>query len=152
MALTSCRECGKGVSTQAATCPHCGMREPSRTAHANRAGRAILSTIIILGGMYACSHMISQESSTPHVESASSKALRLCQYAIKRMAKNPSSANIPWAADHVTSQGHSFDWPLGSGLTMMNGFGAQLDTSASCQTSADGAHLVSLELDGKRVL
>ncbi|MGH7069144.1 MAG: hypothetical protein ACREFO_03905 [Acetobacteraceae bacterium] len=29
MALKACRECGKDVSTEAKTCPHCGVRDPS---------------------------------------------------------------------------------------------------------------------------
>lgn len=29
MALQSCRECGREVSTEAATCPHCGVPQPS---------------------------------------------------------------------------------------------------------------------------
>ena len=31
MALTKCRECGKDVSTDAATCPHCGVADPGGT-------------------------------------------------------------------------------------------------------------------------
>ena len=31
MALTRCRECGKDVSTDAATCPHCGVADPGGT-------------------------------------------------------------------------------------------------------------------------
>jgi uncharacterized OB-fold protein len=29
MALTKCRECGKEVSTDTVTCPHCGVVDPS---------------------------------------------------------------------------------------------------------------------------
>lgn len=153
MAMTSCRECGGGVSTRAGACPHCGVRDPSKGAHNSRIVRALLSIVIILGGVYACSQMIADDSSSgPYVESSSSKALRLCQYAIRRMAKNPSSAEIPYAVDIPINGGHSFDWPLGSGLTMMNGFGAKLDTAAHCETSADGAHIASLTLNGERVL
>jgi hypothetical protein len=30
MALAPCRECGQQVSTEAATCPHCGVGRPAR--------------------------------------------------------------------------------------------------------------------------
>ena len=30
MALTPCRECGKDVSSEAPTCPHCGASAPAR--------------------------------------------------------------------------------------------------------------------------
>ena len=32
MPLTSCRECGKQVSTEATSCPHCGVPTPGSTA------------------------------------------------------------------------------------------------------------------------
>ncbi len=36
MALTGCRECGQQVSTEAATCPHCGTPTPT-----GKAGRCL---------------------------------------------------------------------------------------------------------------
>lgn len=32
MALVPCRECGSNVSTEAATCPHCGVPSPTGAA------------------------------------------------------------------------------------------------------------------------
>jgi hypothetical protein len=32
MALAQCRECGKDVSSEAPTCPHCGVSQPARSA------------------------------------------------------------------------------------------------------------------------
>ena len=34
MALAECRECGRQVSTEAATCPHCGVPRPAETRSA----------------------------------------------------------------------------------------------------------------------
>ena len=31
MALKPCRECGKPISTEATTCPHCGVASPTAT-------------------------------------------------------------------------------------------------------------------------
>lgn len=31
MALTKCKECNKSVSTEATSCPHCGVADPGRT-------------------------------------------------------------------------------------------------------------------------
>ncbi|QYX55607.1 hypothetical protein K1T73_10945 [Roseovarius sp. SCSIO 43702] len=33
MGLTTCRECNREVSDAAETCPHCGVRNPSRTGY-----------------------------------------------------------------------------------------------------------------------
>lgn len=40
MAIVRCRECGKEVSTEAAICPHCGVRDPGGAAAAGRARHA----------------------------------------------------------------------------------------------------------------
>lgn len=44
MPLTTCRECGQTVSTEARSCPHCGAPSPSRVPppfhHAGAAGYA----------------------------------------------------------------------------------------------------------------
>lgn len=34
MALTTCRDCGKQISTQAASCPHCGRPQPRKNSRA----------------------------------------------------------------------------------------------------------------------
>lgn len=36
MALLSCRECGKDVSSEAAACPHCGAAAPTRPRSGDR--------------------------------------------------------------------------------------------------------------------
>jgi hypothetical protein len=40
MAIVRCRECGKEVSTEAAICPHCGVREPGAAVAAGAARHA----------------------------------------------------------------------------------------------------------------
>jgi hypothetical protein len=44
MAIVKCRECGKDVSSQAETCPHCGIRAPA--PHKTNAAR---DTLILFG-------------------------------------------------------------------------------------------------------
>jgi uncharacterized membrane protein YdbT with pleckstrin-like domain len=45
MALAACRECGKQVSTEALSCPHCGVPRPAaRTASAGESPRGYAGT------------------------------------------------------------------------------------------------------------
>jgi len=80
------------------------------------------------------------------------EGLSLCQEAIKRVATNPSSAHVPYTKDYGSATEHYFAWPKGSGLTMMNGFGANIDVSAACTTTGDGARITSLSVNGKTIL
>jgi hypothetical protein len=47
MALKPCRECKKEVSTQAKTCPNCGVKNPSGTLSAGTGG--CLAVVVLLG-------------------------------------------------------------------------------------------------------
>ena len=57
MSMTRCRECGAEVSTAAAVCPHCGVRDPASASarephmhHRRRGGRAgwIVALLLLL--------------------------------------------------------------------------------------------------------
>jgi RNA polymerase subunit RPABC4/transcription elongation factor Spt4 len=43
MALDACRECGNQISTKAKTCPHCGIKSPTRTKS------SVIGAVVILG-------------------------------------------------------------------------------------------------------
>jgi len=51
MALTTCRECGKQVSTDAKTCPHCGTSAPAKKKAKGGIGKWLL--IIFAIGLVA---------------------------------------------------------------------------------------------------
>ncbi len=53
MALTTCADCGKEISTGAAACPHCGRRVPARTS-VRRIGVLLGVAFVLLAfGAYA---------------------------------------------------------------------------------------------------
>ncbi|WP_155950186.1 hypothetical protein [Rhodanobacter sp. OR92] len=151
MALINCRECGKQVASSAKICPHCGITTPNKSSVQG----ALIGKLLIAGlfgwAVYSCSQTANNGNPSTagdgHLD-----ALYLCQQAIRQVAKNPSSAHVPYATDRGTAAEHYFAWPKGSGLTMMNAFGANLDTSASCITTADGKTITSLTVDGKTIL
>lgn len=47
MALTTCRECGKQVSTDAKACPHCGTSEPAKKKAKGGIGKWLLIVFAI---------------------------------------------------------------------------------------------------------
>lgn len=49
MALKPCRECGREVSTDAATCPNCGVKDPTKPAHRRIGCFGALMIIVALG-------------------------------------------------------------------------------------------------------
>lgn len=52
MAMTTCRECSREVSTEAAACPHCGARHPyeerAREAAVNQLGIKAAAALLAL--------------------------------------------------------------------------------------------------------
>ena len=51
MALVKCRECGKEVSKEAKTCPHCGIKSPFKPDISVSEGCAILVIMVVLLGV-----------------------------------------------------------------------------------------------------
>ena len=47
MAITTCKECGKQVSTEAKTCPHCGTSAPSKKKSKGGIGKWLLIAFAI---------------------------------------------------------------------------------------------------------
>jgi PH (Pleckstrin Homology) domain-containing protein len=63
MALVACRECGKMVSTEAATCPECGMPNPTQAATAVASGGHASATNPSRTSFADPTRMTAQESS-----------------------------------------------------------------------------------------
>ena len=87
MALIQCRECGKSVSTEALTCPHCGapQREPAppllsqrqsdapeETLHSDKIVTVTTTRVIIWGTTYALRNITSVKmaSTSPPIAGA----------------------------------------------------------------------------------
>ena len=53
MAMTTCKECGKQVSTEAKACPHCGAAAPARKKAKGGIGKWLL-VVFAIGVVVAC--------------------------------------------------------------------------------------------------
>ena len=105
--------------------------------------KRLLVLISILAGVSSCSN--------PET-SAQVEAMTNCREMLRNAAKNPSSADIP-GPDIVKKYDayRSLKWTHGQGLRFMNGFGAMLDSSATCETSLDGTHIKNLLIDNELI-
>jgi len=72
MALTTCRECKKEVSTSANTCPHCGVKNPGTKTKDTAVG--VIGLVVLVGIVYSCSG-----SDKPKQETTSSATDQLQQ-------------------------------------------------------------------------
>lgn len=76
-----------------------------------------------------------------------------CEQAVRLTAKNPTTAKIPNVRidGRYRSYGYDFEWPIGTGLQMQNGFGAMIDTQATCGYNTATKSVVYLVIDDKTV-
>ncbi|WP_225784231.1 zinc-ribbon domain-containing protein [Xenophilus sp. Marseille-Q4582] len=182
MALINCTECGKQVSDKAAACPRCGApvetpppagdgeayagtfpdmaehgaalkkyaAEQKKTKRNFWIGMAFLAAIII-GSCSAGSGKNSGPSAPRAFDS--SDALVMCQMALKRIARDPDKAEIPYVVDHGSGDEAYFAWGNSTKMARMrNGLGLDVATTASCTVSKSQKRITSLTLDGKTIL
>ena len=82
MAMTTCKECGKQVSTEARACPHCGAEAPAKKKAKGGIGKWLL--IVFAIGVVAA--ILPKQDKAPPVASAPQKALTV------RAAEPPKAA------------------------------------------------------------
>jgi hypothetical protein len=70
MAMTTCKECGKQVSTKAKTCPHCGAAAPAKKKANGGVGKWLLMVFAI--GVFAA--ILSKQDKASPIASAPPKA------------------------------------------------------------------------------
>jgi len=135
MALESCRECGRDVSTEAMTCPHCGIATPTAVVPASTTwqGFVVLVVVCVMGMMAvrSCPRDAAPNESaavaTRSTHDARVSAVRwAAQDAVKRLLRDPESATFEELA--VVSHG---DTMLACGyVNAKNGFGGYVGRQA----------------------
>jgi len=138
MALVKCRECGKDVSSEAPTCPHCGVVKPAPKKAFNPSisggqGCLLIIVILVVIGIIAGSgdspsgSQASSEPSKPSFESRKYEAIAGARDAVKQMLKDPESAQFsdetafPQGVDGITVCGY---------VNAKNGFGGYTGNEA----------------------
>jgi hypothetical protein len=90
MALRPCKECGREISTEARTCPHCGKKDPTGS-HSSRAALGCLSLILI--GVF-----VSLLSSKSEDEPREPSAVASPSYAA--ISQTPPEVGSQWTYSH----------------------------------------------------
>ncbi|MFD1709820.1 hypothetical protein FVQ98_14200 [Ottowia sp. GY511] len=81
-------------------------------------------------------------------------ALLHCQTAIRRASRNAQRAVVPSVPQSfpLDADQYGFEWKSGSGLQLQNGFGAMLDTYATCVVSKRDLEIDWLEIGSETVV
>lgn len=163
MALIKCHECGKEISDEAKTCPHCGVKPKTGMG----VGKAVLLTFFILIVISMVMGKISSEdaakqedarraSLTPAQRAAKDaakakskqidEARYICQLALEKSLNDPDSAKLEssykWYAEE-RKDGTILVQPSGRAK---NAFGAYIHGTWNCLTKRDGENIKFLSL------
>ena len=102
MSTRNCRECGKEVSSDAATCPHCGIESPGKSQWGKPIGEIIFTIVIVLFGFYALNRWNSAGPQCVISEQAFSKKL-LGGYELSARITNRGKAGQVYVFPRLTS-------------------------------------------------
>jgi hypothetical protein len=180
MALKSCRECGKQVSTEAATCPHCGVRSSaSPTPRSPIEVAGIVALLLIAVAIFA--YGTKSENSTDHSASKEDPQLIACRSDWSKCADNVQllreyrdwykvQSACSLAGDERAKYGTP-KWPWGSFGTVLegndyvtsgvavaiapdvqfqNGFGAWAHTRVTCKYDLRAKSVLSVDISEAR--
>lgn len=166
MAIKSCRECGKDVSTEAAVCPHCGVPKPTEVKASAKDGLIGLGVLIaiVVGAVAMCSDSDAEKAAAAKAKAASdakcqtdlqcigdklsmAAAVR-CVGPVERMAKHSAK----WVDGTLEPKFSHFRWGAGKqSVTMIgdkvqfqNGFGAYTNMVYECDLSLDGNQVLDV--------
>ena len=152
--LMDCPECKKEVSSQAETCPHCGVKiKGAKKADSSQAtneqvgiGCAALVIIPILFILFwPASDDGSESSSPPKPAHSPSGAWVICQEFIEKRLKAPASADFPWFSETYVTKLGGAKYRVDSYVDAQNSFGAQIRQDFSCTVKWTGGTRWQLE-------
>lgn len=155
MALKSCRECKKEVSTEAKTCPHCGATSPTKKPASTKdtmIGAVAIIAVVAIG--IAVSGESDAEKSAAAEKQAAEKAACMkdlgchgnkgivaagiyCPKHVEKLAKNSSK----WTDGTLEPKFSHFRWNreqegsitfIGDKAQFQNGFGAYVNVVYEC--------------------
>lgn len=106
MALTSCRECGKPVSGEAATCPHCGISTPANASKSKDAGPLGIAVALVFG-LIVFSCTLKQETTEPPAAKAAPEPSDL-----KPAARASCKEFIERSGYRVQDWGQFWEWTV----------------------------------------
>jgi hypothetical protein len=131
MALVTCRECGKQISSDARACPHCGKVQPDRSEAARMKFWAWFFVVFLIA---VAAFNVSEyfKRGQPRSVDKASIAYSECRTAIRLRLKAPSTADFPigQSADYVITGDTVI---VTSFVDAQNSYGAKLRSTWRCK-------------------
>ena len=134
MAIIKCRECGKDVSSDAKTCPHCGKSQASGLG-----GNVILIAILIVVTIIFIGNI--SGPTTPKVNDPHSDARWACDIALKQQLNDPDSAQYGSVDSWYTATKKDGTILVQPDIRAKNAFGAYIKATWECVTKAEGGNI-----------
>lgn len=181
MALVTCYECNRQLSSAAAACPHCGapsnrvapaaesvqqaVTPGEAVAQSEPSGGGVLSVLKWGAGLFVVAWMLSlctgksgSDGGPTPVATANqglthSYALTVCQMAMKKIARDPDKAEIPYVKGSEDSGFFYFAWGADTKhMRMRNGLGLEVPASGTCYVDKVQKRITQLTLNGQQVI
>lgn len=176
MALTKCRECGKEISTEAASCPHCGAPMKTAAPKNSNTGMGCLGVIVLIAIIgWAVNSCTSSDAPPANGRSSASAsgdggsqckpddlqcrgdqgviaAGVYCKAPIERLALH----DVKWTDGFMDQKFSRFRWTdqVGGGITFVgdkaefqNGFGAYTPMVYECDMAPDLKSVIAVRID-----
>ncbi|OIQ78754.1 hypothetical protein GALL_395360 [mine drainage metagenome] len=177
MALTKCRECGKEISTEATSCPHCGAPKPATAkAATSSAAMGCFSVIVLIAIIAFVVNSCTSTSGDGPAKGASSAAAAATGTSCKQddlqcrgdqgvvaasvYCKDPieslAAHDVKWTDGFLGLKFSRFRWTstVGGGITFVgdkaefqNGFGAYTPVVYECDMAPDLKSVIAVRID-----
>lgn len=140
MALKPCKECGKEVSTTAASCPHCGKKNPNGSQSIAGVGCLLIILLVVIGGL------MTDDTPKPSPSYTAPAAPAPAPPPAAAQPNQPASSTFPG----VNRVGDKAARRLWNGLRSTPGFRKLNCASQMCIVQFDPATWNMMEYDLKR--
>lgn len=143
MALKSCRECKREVSTDAKTCPHCGAPRPTEPKRNTGRYWLALAVVLVFAILLSGRDSARDRALDPQRDDAATVQV-ICQEAIRRQLKSPTSSDFADVQARATGKGRTY--VVTGTVTAVNAFNAPLTKPFLCEADAGAARVNSASI------
>lgn len=154
MAMVKCRECGFGVSSAAATCPHCGIRRPAGGLQLTglQLGCGIPVVLVLMAIGFAADTRDREQTAAElarEEESRIAGEVRFaCQTWVRGRLKAPATAKFVRSTVETGRLigGDSTQWVSRGAVDAQNSFGALLRNQYKCVARVRGSEISAVSV------
>lgn len=151
MAMTTCRECGKGVSSEARTCPSCGVKAPARRV---KRVSAPVATLAIIGVLAFVGWAAQQRPVQNPAEAGAADSARVALFGAKAACRKAGLAHLrapataQWGDDATSYAKETAPglYHVQLQVDAQNSFGAMLRSTLDCRVRRTGDFFIATSI------